>query len=446
MKTVLSIFFLVLVVFYVSCFPPFAELPCNEGQVEDCQCKVEVVNDVVPSLEHHLKQVVSHKFFSFFKVNIFKECSFWVENMLCGLTEGGGCGVCICEEDEIPKPWKEEEKEFKEDSVDVSLRGLEKWSDKEENFWTNDRQDDPESMYINLQLNPERFTGYTGYNATRIWTAIYKENCFLSDEDQCFEERVFFRLISGFHGSTTLHICENYHDSETDEWYPHTEMYKWRLAAFPDRINNVYFTFLFLLRATIHTSSFLETYHFDTGDPEDDTQLQKDMKELLKHEFLQSCIPTFDETRMFNGDKQVIDTELKHKLRAKFRNISDIMDCVGCESCKLHAKLQLLGIGTALKILLAEDYQRSSVIADLQRNEIIALFNTLHKFAESVRIVQKMEARLKHKTTESALIYLGIALLALLLFAIFYLNRHCIFKQKKQKQKTTPKKKRNKKR
>jgi len=35
-----------------------------------------------------------------------------------------------------------------------------------------------------------------------------------------------------------------------------------------------------------------------------------------------------------------------------FHNISAVMDCISCQKCKLHGKLQLLGIGTALKILL----------------------------------------------------------------------------------------------
>ena len=39
-----------------------------------------------------------------------------------------------------------------------------------------------------------------------------------------------------------------------------------------------------------------------------------------------------------------------------FHNITRIMDCVGCEKCKMWAKLQLLGIATSLKILFsAED-------------------------------------------------------------------------------------------
>lgn len=34
-----------------------------------------------------------------------------------------------------------------------------------------------EMTYVNLQLNPERYTGYTGPSARRIWEAIYTENC-----------------------------------------------------------------------------------------------------------------------------------------------------------------------------------------------------------------------------------------------------------------------------
>jgi len=34
-----------------------------------------------------------------------------------------------------------------------------------------------EMAYVNLQLNPERYTGYTGASARRIWDAVYSENC-----------------------------------------------------------------------------------------------------------------------------------------------------------------------------------------------------------------------------------------------------------------------------
>lgn len=33
-------------------------------------------------------------------------------------------------------------------------------------------------QYVDLLLNPERFTGYKGESAQRIWRTIYEENCF----------------------------------------------------------------------------------------------------------------------------------------------------------------------------------------------------------------------------------------------------------------------------
>jgi ERO1-like protein alpha len=44
------------------------------------------------------------------------------------------------------------------------------------------------------------------------------------------------------------------------------------------------------------------------------------------------------------------------------------MDCVSCEKCKLWGKLQMMGIGTALKILVEDS---DEVNTDLQRNEIV---------------------------------------------------------------------------
>jgi hypothetical protein len=46
--------------------------------------------------------------------------------------------------------------------------------------------------------------------------------------------------------------------------------------------------------------------------------------------------------------------ELREEFRSHFMNISRIMDCVGCDKCRLWGKLQTHGMGTALKILFAD--------------------------------------------------------------------------------------------
>lgn len=74
---------------------------------------------------------------------------------------------------------------------------------------------------------------------------------------------------------------------------------------------------------------------------------------------------------------------MKEEFRSKFRNISRIMDCVTCEKCRLWAKLQILGLGTAIKILLTNE-QELSQNTHLSRQEIVSLINTLNQFAKSV--------------------------------------------------------------
>lgn len=60
--------------------------------------------------------------------------------------------------------------------------------------------------------NPERFTGYAGPSANRVWRAIYNGNCFSLgssdlDHNQCYEKRVFYRLISGLQSSISTHLA-----------------------------------------------------------------------------------------------------------------------------------------------------------------------------------------------------------------------------------------------
>ena len=48
----------------------------------------------------------------------------------------------------------------------------------------------------------------------------------------------------------------------------------------------------------------------------------------------------FNESIMFIGSEKT--QKLKQEFKQHFRNISTIMDCVGCDKCKLWGKLQVL--------------------------------------------------------------------------------------------------------
>ena len=62
-----------------------------------------------------------------------------------------------------------------------------------------EEEEEEHSSYVNLRLNPER---WTGYNGSHVWKAIYEENCLKGEKKEdglCYEERVLYRLLSGMH-------------------------------------------------------------------------------------------------------------------------------------------------------------------------------------------------------------------------------------------------------
>jgi len=71
-------------------------------------------------------------------------------------------------------------------------------------------------------------------------------------------------------------------------------------------------------------------------DPVTKSQALQVSNEALK----KTCPIPFDEGRLWKGANAV---ELKRDLQKHFHNITLVMDCVGCEKCKLWGKLQILG-------------------------------------------------------------------------------------------------------
>ena len=51
------------------------------------------------------------------------------------------------------------------------------YDDAQDNFCVMN-EEDTGAEYVDLLLNPERYTGYKGKSAHRIWNSIYLENCF----------------------------------------------------------------------------------------------------------------------------------------------------------------------------------------------------------------------------------------------------------------------------
>ncbi|EEP76696.1 endoplasmic oxidoreductin 1 [Uncinocarpus reesii 1704] len=289
--------------------------------------------------------------------------------------------------------------------------------------------------YVSLVDNPERFTGYSGRAAWQVWDAIYRENCFLKPaqqsfsprnglkpqgfqaaqdfrnvlekhergkvvsaalrnegypvDDECLEKRVFYRLISGMHASISTHLCWDYFNQTTGEWLPNLQCYKQRLHIHPERISNLYFNFALLSRAVAKLQYHLQNFSFCVGDPEQDHETKRRVSQLTST--LASEPRIFDESIMFQ-DYGGID--LKEDFRNRFRNVSRLMDCIGCDKCRLWGKLQTAGYGAALKVLFEFDGSESKSDPLLRRTELVALINTLGRVSHSVSTIQNFEKAL----------------------------------------------------
>ncbi|RHY46090.1 hypothetical protein DYB30_003147, partial [Aphanomyces astaci] len=389
------------------------------GSVGDSCCNYETVNTA--TIEHFhplLDELRKLSFFRYFKVDLNRECPFWSVNNVCMNRD---CSVCECPTDEIPSKWYAQDQAEKEqrdlteaasgpcddqagegelskvDRTNAAVgQSFLAWVDKKDADNVNNM------VYINLLENPERFTGYAGLSAARVWKAIYDENCFVSQE-LCLEERVFYRLISGLQASISTHIALEFRVG--NGWGLNTDMFVERVGKFPDRLQNLYFTYLFVLRAVGRYRDVLLHYDFETGNAADDARASTILKSLFdvdNQAYNASCrAPSdsravlfgFNETMLFSKSMvnnlflHPVDVERQRRqFTQKFENISRIMDCVTCEKCRLWGKIQVLGLGTAIKILLADDV---ADMAPLHRNEMIALINVLHRLSESVEGVTR---------------------------------------------------------
>ena len=406
-----------------------------QGHVDDCSCNVNTVDHFNNhKIFPRLRSLLDKDFFRYFEYNPNKKCRFFSDSVVSqDKCVSPRCGVQTCSLEELPPGLKGEKvekdcdgDEEHNDVVDDSLsddikKDIESWKDFDANndgFCEVDGGNDcKDCVHVDLTKNPERFTGYEGESAHKIWRTIYRENCFRPQEsptkrtakgktsnllkeffvpqellgELCLEKRAFYRAVSGLHASITIHLSSRYPTSKSPkvpfagkgsdaEYGPNLELFLSRFDPEltqnqgPFWLKNLYFVYLLELRALLKAKPFFETQTYYTGNTEDDKDTLIAVKELLN--IIQSFPDHFDETLLFNSGS---NSQLKVEFKEHFRNISRVMDCVSCDKCKLWGKLQTTGLGTALKILFTNDQLK------LSRNEVVALFNAFGRISTSIR-------------------------------------------------------------
>lgn len=403
---------------------------CPRGPVGDATCDSEAVERANSEQLHSiLQEITDATFFRLWRVDLHAACPFerfaaaastcapvaapeppaapfLMAGRLSAL-EPAGVAVSSCSVEAHPE-LSFEASDLTTDLVDTTISRAEDEAadlqstaapcDDEElpQFWLDMCARIPTSsgQVVNLRLNPE---SDTGYNGSEIWASMYQENCFVrasQPSSMCLEERVLYRLLSGMHASTNLHVA-----------LLHNASHSLHVGAVPlftrhfsgdksARLRDLHFAFVVLLRAVQKGSDFIRTYPFHVGVSADEGRRTAALvQRLLDSCILQSCasvFSAFDEATLFQKPHEHTWWSLKRQFKGVFQNISAIVDCVPCQKCRLHGKLQLLGLGTALKwLLLPADLIQTAT----SREELVALVNTLSKFSRSIAWARQLSAR-----------------------------------------------------
>lgn len=312
------------------------------------------------------------------------------------------------------------------------------------------------AVVVDLRLNPERYTAYAGPSASKVWAAIHDENCFQPTaaelaaaraaaavaavaakassgtdgsasspdaaggntaadpaaivEESTFvgvcqhflpaEQRIYNRLLSGLHSSISLHIAKDYClelDQETigecKVWGANTTLAQERVLDFPDRLENLYVAFAVLLRAVVKAGNAI-TAAVPANDPEFADGLHEWTTILLPEieKLAGLCPKTFDEEQLFVG---LGAKTMWRELKSRIDHLQSIIQCVGCDRCKLWGTLQVNGIGTALKILFPEPALEgatptASRAIVLSRQDSVALVHTLERLSASIAFAHEV--------------------------------------------------------
>lgn len=336
-------------------------------------------------LQPLIKSIVTMDYFRYVRVNLDRPCTLWCNADKCNLRD---CHVkTLSDPNKCPISTYDDNNELATVNTELGSDQLDLLI---KLFECNDN-DDHDSKYVDLLLNPERYTGYSGESAHRIWRAIYQENCFVSKthnpfrQDLCYEERLFYEAISGLHSSINIHLCAEYPSNAMIGFFePNKAEFIRRFQGHNDYIENLYKLFLIELRAFSTSKSYL-LKRFNWPDESTKSAMQDLFTMVDKFK-----LPMVNELALK-------PSHVSHELALHFHNITTtIIDCVACDKCKLWGKVQLRGLGTAFKILSIKDLNK----LQLNQQEVVTLVNAIARLSHSIRNLEQFRDLLAHSSSD----------------------------------------------
>lgn len=219
----------------------------------------------------------------------------------------------------------------------------------------------------------------TGYNGSHVWRFIHERIQFQGESLPLWQAD-FNRAISGLHASVSSHITAAQPDEDAE-----MSQYRRRLRDIPGAVDGLYFAYMLTLCALHEARETLETRSY-LGEDDDLLPIMRALtaSPLLEEPALQRAAESLREHAR-SPQAQL------WKCRLRTRDMLRIMNCVDCALCRLHGKVTVLGLGTALRALLGSKGRSMDTFA-LHRVEVAALVATAGKLGTACANVERWKA------------------------------------------------------
>jgi hypothetical protein len=346
---------------------------------EDLLPGIEAINannlDLFKSLEALRKQDE----FRYYSVDILASCEYMPQELFECYTQS--CEIYPVDEDEVPETIRE----IDMDEAGFELDGWGRW-------------DMPSSDYYDTEMFPE---GYTNYDGSEVWNFIHNRICFQEfDFDDDHWKADYNKAVSGLHSMISAQVIQGIQEKLDDgEEFEEDEIWRDPKAEFARRLSpegetplaleNLYFCFMLMLTAV---SKARDRLYNDMKSGKVSMDTSNDLRHILESPLLVE--PTVDIAFTRLKARAIKDSDSSDALweaRMRTRELLRIMNCVQCNKCRLHGKISVMGLSTALQILLGRTGKGGDP-THIHRVELAALMATLHKCSRALKFCQKMHA------------------------------------------------------
>jgi hypothetical protein len=208
----------------------------------------------------------------------------------------------------------------------------------------------------------------------------------------------FNKAVSGIHSMVSCQIIRGIQEKidrgedflEDEIWRDPKKEFARRMShegETPLAIENLYFCFMLLLSAASRSRDRLLE---DCKSGKVSKDAVADLKAVL-------ATPLMNDKSVGVASQKVHDHAIKDsdsvsalwEARMRCRELLRIMNCVQCNKCRLHGKISILGLTTALQILVGRTGEGGDPNR-VHRVELAALMTTLHKCSRAIQLCQEM--------------------------------------------------------